>query len=121
MTRLDDLLRDPRAHGPAPDEAAWHAWSEQALARWQAEQARARRTEGRRILAAVLFHGSWVAALLWLFPLLTAGAGQVGDALGSAPTVLASLADPWLLLPLCAAIVLALTPPLRERLLAELD
>lgn len=79
MTRLDDLLRDPRAHG------------------------------------------SWVAALLWLFPLLTAGAGQVGEALGSTPSLFATLADPWLLLPLCAAIVLALTPPLRERLLAELD
>ena len=45
---LDTLLRDPRAHGDAPDPQAARTWGRQAVTRWQAEQSATTTTASRR-------------------------------------------------------------------------
>jgi len=81
--RLETLLRDPRAHQDTPDADAVRDWSDQALARWQAEQAaEAGRVPRRRFgWTDIATAAGLVSAAVAIAPVVGALAGHAWTAL----------------------------------------
>lgn len=119
MKDLEQLLRDPRAHADAPSEESWRAWSDEALAKWNAEKAQARRRSPLRIVSNALFYAAVLMALWMMFPALASTAEKMGEAIGSYE-VWVGMPNPWVTAGIAVAIAVAITPPLRQRLLHEI-
>ncbi len=119
MKDLEQLLRDPRAHADAPSEESWRAWSDEAIAKWNAQQAQARQRNPLRLISNALFYAAVLMALWILFPALASTAEKVGEAVGSYQ-VWVGMPNPWVIAGIATAIAVAITPPLRQRLLHEI-
>lgn len=128
MKSLDEILRDPKAHGTPPSELEVQAWNEEVLARWAAERpAVPAGRASQRPVASVLFWGSVGLGLLYFSSLVWDNRGaslsRLRDFTRDAPATLLDglgMHPQWWSL---AAILLAvtLTRPLREFLMRQLD
>ena len=119
MKDLEQLLRDPHAHADAPSEESWRAWSDEALAKWNAEQAQSRQRSPLRLVSNALFYAAVLMALWMLFPALASTAEKMGETVGSYE-LWVGMPSPWVFAGIALAIAVAITPPLRQRLLHEI-
>ncbi len=134
--RLDELLRDARAHGDAPRPGEVRALQESLLARFAAERADRSAPAPRRAPALVwLERGSVIAAALgilvacadWFGRMWAKADSALNSALPSAPEggwVVAAadlfLAQPWLGVTILLGFSLLCIPPVRQNLLGDL-
>lgn len=128
MRPLDEILKDPKAHGAMPSEGEVASWSEEVLRRWSKEQAPVGlRGFSSRPLGAALFWGCIAFGAVVLGSLLWDSRGGSLEELQvltmDAPTtVLQGLATyPWLVAGVAVTVAVAVTRPLREFLLQQLD
>lgn len=128
MKPLDEILKDPQAHGVMPSEQEVASWNEQVLRRWSKEQAPAGlRGFTSRPVGGVLFWGCLAFGAVVLGSLLWDSRGSSMEDLQAAtldaPTsILGSLATyPWIMTGIAVGFAVAVTRPLREFLLQQLD